>query len=110
MHKVFVMAENFERQLNLTNLSMNGVEINHADAIQNSQNTTDDIVTAINYFNSKKNVNGGGGTNKNARCTYCGMTDHIIEKCYKKHGYPPGWIPRYKSKGKQPVSVATMNS
>ncbi|KAI5386724.1 hypothetical protein KIW84_073030 [Lathyrus oleraceus] len=22
-------------------------------------------------------------------CTYCGKTGHIIDNCYKKHGYPP---------------------
>ncbi|XP_075665332.1 uncharacterized protein LOC142634993 [Castanea sativa] len=28
-------------------------------------------------------------------CTYCGLTSHIADKCYKLHGYPPG----YKHKG-----------
>ncbi|KAF8083515.1 hypothetical protein N665_0768s0002 [Sinapis alba] len=23
-------------------------------------------------------------------CTQCGMTGHIVQKCYKLHGYPPG--------------------
>jgi hypothetical protein len=31
-------------------------------------------------------------------CTHCGLLGHTIEKCYKLHGYPPG----YKfTKGKQ---------
>ncbi|KAG7942664.1 hypothetical protein I3843_16G115500 [Carya illinoinensis] len=29
-------------------------------------------------------------------CTQCGMTNHIVDKCYKLHGYPPS----YKQKGK----------
>ncbi|XP_019150296.1 PREDICTED: uncharacterized protein LOC109147102 [Ipomoea nil] len=29
-------------------------------------------------------------------CSYCGYTGHTVEKCYKKHGYPPGWKPRNK--------------
>ncbi|XP_058746593.1 uncharacterized protein LOC131619522 [Vicia villosa] len=24
-------------------------------------------------------------------CTYCGKTGHIIDNCYKKHGYPPSF-------------------
>ena len=29
-------------------------------------------------------------------CTHCNMLGHIVDKCYKLHGYPPG----YKHKGK----------
>lgn len=32
-------------------------------------------------------------------CTYCGQTGHVIQKCFKKHGYPPGYIPGFKSNG-----------
>ncbi|XP_050897649.1 uncharacterized protein LOC127104508 [Lathyrus oleraceus] len=24
-------------------------------------------------------------------CTHCGITDHTIDTCFKKHGYPPHW-------------------
>ena len=27
-------------------------------------------------------------------CTYCGFYGHTIDKCYKKHGYPPGFKPK----------------
>ncbi|KAG7547513.1 Retrotransposon gag domain [Arabidopsis suecica] len=30
-------------------------------------------------------------------CTYCGQTGHIMQKCFKLHGYPPGYIPGFKS-------------
>ena len=29
-------------------------------------------------------------------CSHCGIAGHIVDKCYKLHGYPPG----YKFKGK----------
>ncbi|XP_031112016.1 uncharacterized protein LOC116015990 [Ipomoea triloba] len=29
------------------------------------------------------------------------MIGHTIEKCFKKHGYPPGWVAGYKSKNRQ---------
>ncbi|XP_019153543.1 PREDICTED: uncharacterized protein LOC109150021 [Ipomoea nil] len=95
MHKIFVMAEKFERQLNITNPSL---EINYANAVQNNQATTEEIVAMVNQYNSKKNMNHNGG-NKNAKCTFCRMMGHTIEKCYKKHGYPPRWIPGFKSRG-----------
>jgi hypothetical protein len=24
-------------------------------------------------------------------CTHCGLYGHIVEKCYKLHGFPPGF-------------------
>nr|XP_023885065.1 uncharacterized protein LOC111997233 [Quercus suber] len=44
-----------------------------------------------------RNNGGKGGNFKKERpvCTYCGFTGHIADKCYKLHGYPPG----YKQKG-----------
>ena len=49
------------------------------------------------YANSKGNSS-NKGSNKKERplCTHCNMLGHTIDKCYKLHGYPPG----YKSKGK----------
>ena len=29
-------------------------------------------------------------------CTHCGYLGHTIDKCYKLHGYPPGYKPRQK--------------
>ena len=29
-------------------------------------------------------------------CTHCGKTGHTVDKCYKKHGFPPGF--RFKNK------------
>ncbi|XP_019085460.1 PREDICTED: uncharacterized protein LOC109126393 [Camelina sativa] len=37
-------------------------------------------------------------------CTHCGQLGHVVQKCFKLHGYPPGYIPGYKSlsSGSQP--------
>ena len=57
------------------------------------------LETAVAMFvNQNKgqfhNHNGGkgGGQSKKERpiCTYCGLTGHIADKCYKLHGYPLG--------------------
>ncbi|XP_019157978.1 PREDICTED: uncharacterized protein LOC109154699 [Ipomoea nil] len=106
MHKIFVMAEKFERQLNIANMNLTGIELNHANVVQTNQFALEDVVAAVNQYNNRKNFSNGGG-NKSAKCTFLRMTDHTIEKCYKKHGYPPGWVPGYKSKGKQQAIAAT---
>ncbi|GAU15979.1 hypothetical protein TSUD_338500 [Trifolium subterraneum] len=34
----------------------------------------------------------GRGKSSNSKvCTYCGMTNHVIDNCFKKYGYPPHW-------------------
>ncbi|XP_058775552.1 uncharacterized protein LOC131649812 [Vicia villosa] len=38
----------------------------------------------------------------NRVCTHCGRTNHTIETCFIKHGYPPG----FKGKGKSPNSAS----
>ena len=42
------------------------------------------------------NNEGKGGNFKKKRpvCTYCGLTGHIANKCYKLHGYPLGYKPK----------------
>jgi hypothetical protein len=30
-------------------------------------------------------------------CTHCRLLGHVIEKCYKLNGYPPGYTPGYKT-------------
>ncbi|XP_019168575.1 PREDICTED: uncharacterized protein LOC109164509 isoform X2 [Ipomoea nil] len=37
--------------------------------------------------------------NKRPVCTHCGYTGHTEDKCYKKHGYPPGWKPKSRNQG-----------
>ena len=47
-------------------------------------------------FQGNQGHNKGGGNGKKERpvCTYCGFTRHIADKCYKLHGYPPGYKPK----------------
>ena len=41
-------------------------------------------------------------------CSYCNRVDHIAERCYKKHGFPPGFTPKGKptDKAQKPSPVA----
>ena len=75
------------------------------------------LSTKINIFggyggfrNSYGNNNSGGKAYKNngkerPMCSHCG-TYHIMEECYKLHGYPPG----YKAKGKKLMGNQVGNS
>jgi len=33
---------------------------------------------------------GNLGAKENKVYTYCGFSNHIVDDCYRKHGYPPG--------------------
>lgn len=35
-------------------------------------------------------------------CTHCGAFGHVVDRCYKKHGFPPGFKP--KSKFQKPLN------
>ena len=42
-----------------------------------------------------------GGKNSKGKdrpiCTYCGKLRHVMEKCFKVHGFPPGFKPKGKN-------------
>ena len=71
--------------------------------ISNIVNVVQQVDAVAMYVNNNRPFQGaqgqnkGGGKGKKDRpiCTYCGFTGHIVDKCYKLHGYPPG----YKLKG-----------
>ncbi|XP_019167867.1 PREDICTED: uncharacterized protein LOC109163573 [Ipomoea nil] len=98
VYKVYVMEEKVERQISAPILSSNNMEITQANSVQNAHRSTEEMVAAMNSYNAKKY---GSNAGNKPKCVFCGMTGHTVDKCYKKHGYPPGWIPGYKTKMKQ---------
>ena len=46
----------------------------------------------------RNNYGGKGQFHKKERplCSHCGITGHTVDKCYKLHGYPPGY--KFKNK------------
>ncbi|CAL9239443.1 unnamed protein product [Arabidopsis halleri] len=44
-------------------------------------------------------VSGGYKPRQRPVCTYCGLQGHLVTRCYKLHGYPPGYKPPSRSYG-----------
>ena len=58
-----------------------------------------DTSSALAAFGSKPSNTKTFVKSKNGRpqCTHCGAMGHVVDKCYKLHGYPPGY--KFKNKG-----------
>lgn len=54
---------------------------------------------AFTFKNETKKLSAGNKYQRKERpiCTYCGYICHAIDKCYKLHGYPPGYKAKQKS-------------
>ncbi|KAI5421811.1 hypothetical protein KIW84_045302 [Lathyrus oleraceus] len=52
----------------------------------------------------------GGQRGQNRVCTHCGRTNHTIDTCFIKHGYPPGFKHRSKGNVSGPQQSATINN
>ena len=61
-----------------------------------------DALAALATFGSKSGNTKNFTKSKNGRpqCTHCGAMGHVVDRCYKLHGYPPGY--KFKTKGGQP--------
>ncbi|KAL5580725.1 hypothetical protein UlMin_013167 [Ulmus minor] len=82
INKVFSLIVQEERQRSLSSLNLSQPSV-------------------AAYGASSSNFNSYKGKKDKPYCTHCGMLGHTIEKCYKIHGYPPG----YKPKGKFSDSI-----
>ncbi|KAL5537688.1 hypothetical protein UlMin_046008 [Ulmus minor] len=82
INKVFSLIVQEERQRSLSSLNFSQPSV-------------------VAYGASSSNYNSYKGKKDKPYCTHCGILGHTIEKCYKIHGYPPG----YKPKGKFSDSV-----
>nr|XP_023886241.1 uncharacterized protein LOC111998374 [Quercus suber] len=64
------------------------------------------------YSNAHTKYNSGnryGNKKERPTSSHCGIQGHTIEKCYKLHGYPPGYKPKGKSSSANQVSNFTGN-
>ncbi|KAF8370039.1 hypothetical protein HHK36_031937 [Tetracentron sinense] len=79
MNKVFslVLQEERQRTISVSSTSFN----------QNTTALLTKVAPPNRYANSKAPQN----CKDRPTCAHCGITGHTIEKCYKLHGFPPGY-------------------
>ncbi|XP_075665968.1 uncharacterized protein LOC142635748 [Castanea sativa] len=69
--------------------------------IESTALATKSSVGAVGFGNTYGNNSGAKGNKNKGKerpvCSHCGVTSHTIEKCYKLHGYPPGYKPKGKN-------------
>ncbi|KAL5578248.1 hypothetical protein UlMin_019947 [Ulmus minor] len=64
---------------------------------QRSLNSSYVIPLSTAYGVNSNNYNVSKGKRDKPVFTYCGYFGHTVDKCYKKHGYPPGFTPKSQS-------------
>jgi hypothetical protein len=93
--KAFSLVIQQEREMNcsVSSFVSNNDSAEPAVALlANSQQGNNFGKNGQSYYKGK--VNAPKGSNR--FCTHCGKTNHIVDNCFVKHGFPPG----YKGKGK----------
>ncbi|XP_075655032.1 uncharacterized protein LOC142625227 [Castanea sativa] len=69
--------------------------------IESTALATKSSAGAIGFGNTYGNNSGAKGNKYKGKerpmCSHCRVIGHTIEKCYKLHGYPPGYEPKGKS-------------
>ncbi|KAK2391726.1 putative mitochondrial protein [Trifolium repens] len=107
--KTFSLVLGQERQLTLTN-SMGSTSENQtlASQVQSNNGGGRGILQNSNRGRGGNNNGNGRGQNQGATrvCTHCGRTNHTVEKCFVKHGYPPGFQNRSKNPSVNSTSSA----
>ncbi|XP_065850560.1 uncharacterized protein [Euphorbia lathyris] len=80
LNKVFSLVLQHEREFDVHNQGIMKQDL--VAYVQNQQNVQ-----------GNRNNNKGFVHNKNSgkKCSHCGFTNHTVETCFKKHGYPPGY-------------------
>ena len=103
INKVFSLISQAERQRKIgSQLSLNNDSTtNMAFMVNNDQNarsgsTSRSISTRGTVPNTGRSIGNDGAIDRGQKkerpfCTYCNIPGHIIERCYKLHGYPPGF-------------------
>ena len=57
----------------------------------------DSTILATKLSNDHHSTNSGGKGKDRPICTHYGKTGHTVDKCYKLHGFPPGFMFKNKS-------------
>ncbi|XP_050217401.1 uncharacterized protein LOC126668239 [Mercurialis annua] len=88
INKAFSMALRHERQQGLLTDS---TEVN-AFAASSSNPDHSAYYSKMNSNSQRKFFH-----KKPMLCSHCGLTNHTVDRCYRKHGFPPGFLSKYKT-------------
>ncbi|KAG7544005.1 Zinc finger CCHC-type [Arabidopsis thaliana x Arabidopsis arenosa] len=110
IEEVFNMVTQDERQKNLKPIAKNDNVVFQASAhVQSTADVSQNQAAYNGYSYNGPLDNTAYAVQNQFRprgnrplCTHCGQSGHVIQKCYKLHGYPPGYIPGYKSNPSSP--------
>ncbi|XP_050217800.1 uncharacterized protein LOC126668655 [Mercurialis annua] len=110
MNKVFSMVMQSERQNIIFSNMKNGIDLNIMMTRSSgpAQFATENYESNICYARGRGTNNYSRGSynrfsgynsqvNKSKTCSHCGYFGHTVDICYKKHGYPPGYQPKYRA-------------
>ncbi|KAK2448054.1 hypothetical protein QL285_007356 [Trifolium repens] len=83
INKVFSMVIQHERQFAS---SQSALDLDESKALVNASD-------ARRSYGAGRGKGSYGNNNKksNRYCTFCGKDNHIVDNCYRKHGFPPNY-------------------
>ena len=90
INKVFSLISQEEKQRKVGSQSTPTTEMAFAMKSENSKKA---VVSNSNNFNNRGNK---PFNNNRPFCTHCKYHRHTVERCYKIHGYPPGFRQKQK--------------
>ncbi|XP_058732749.1 uncharacterized protein LOC131604318 [Vicia villosa] len=90
--KVYSLLVQQERQVDFPIDESKILATPSSDQSQTNRDTHPKSYSNMRGRGSFRGGRSSGGRGKNNRvCTHCGITNHTIDTCFKKHGYPHHW-------------------
>lgn len=93
INKVFSLISQEEKHRAISS----GRTSNTSNSINSLVFTVRNDITKRSGAHNSHSGNSKGQKRERPLCTHCNMLGHTIDKCYKLHGYPPGYKPRQKT-------------
>lgn len=93
--KVYSLALQEEAQKHIGHVNLHHLRMKLLLCMQTPSSILE-IIAILEILETKESFVKGGNRKERPFCTHCNMLGHIVDKCYKIHGYPPG----YRAKGK----------
>ncbi|XP_058746040.1 uncharacterized protein LOC131618902 [Vicia villosa] len=95
--KAFSLVIQQEREMNYAISVVAPVAGNADESI--ALNVSQDAQSNKTYPHKGKYQGVAGARGSNRICTHCGRTNHTVDTCFIKHGYPPGFKNKPKGNG-----------